>query len=123
MAIKYYYKPSTKQTFAELRGCEFDAINKIAKMFGNTCWRITSERYAMKNTYRVSVKHADGDKHDESVARRYAKEKLMKKYNRDLDRAMDNFRADLIEINSKAFKTPTNLIEEACNLIREGLTN
>ena len=111
MAIKYYYQPSTKKTFAELRDCEFDAINKIEKMFNGVDWCMTSEKYMLKSKYRVSVKLADGDVHNEEVARRYAREKLLKIYRRDFDRAMDDFRADLIEINSKAFSTPANLEE------------
>jgi len=104
--IKYYYKPSTKQTFAVLNGCKFDSINKISKFMSGFNWCMCTDKYMMNDTYRVSVRLAKGDEHNEEVARKYAKEKLMKKYYKDFDRKIDMFRSDLIEINSRVFETP-----------------
>ena len=106
MAIKYYYQPSTEKTFAELRGCRFDAINKIEKMMGNFDWCLCSNKYLMDDTYRASVKRSTEDEHNEVEAQKYAKEKLMRKYYRDFDRIMDRFKCDVIELNSKLFETP-----------------
>lgn len=105
MAIKYYYQPSTQKTFAELRDCELDAINKIGKFMHGFDWCMYTKRYMMNNIYRVSVKLAHGDKHDEAKAREYAKKKLMAKYYRDFDRCIDRFKADLIELNDRVFDT------------------
>jgi hypothetical protein len=107
--IKYYYQPSTEKTFAELRGCRFDAINKIEKLMGNFDWCICSNKYLMDDTYRVSVKRSAEDVHDPEKAKAYAKEKLMKKYYRDFDRILDQFKCDVIELNSKLFETPEEL--------------
>ena len=106
MAIKYYYQPFTQKTYAELRGCRFDAINKISKFMSGFDWCMCTNKYMMRDTYRVSVKLADGDEHNEKVARTYAKEKLMQRYYRDFDRCIEMFRADLIELNGRVFETP-----------------
>ena len=105
MAIKYYYKPSTQQTFAELRDCQFDAINKISKFMHGFDWCMCSDKYMMHSIYRVAVKLAHDDEHNEAKAREYAKEKLMKKYYRDFDRCIDRFKADLIKLNDRVFET------------------
>lgn len=107
--IKYYYKPSTRQTFAVLNGCQFDAINKIEKFMRGFDWRMCTNKYMMRDTYRVSVKCSADDEFDEAKGKAYAKEKLMKKYYRDFDRCVDQFRSDLIELNSRVFETPEAL--------------
>lgn len=109
--IKYYYKPSTKQTFAVLNGCQFDAINKISKFMHGFDWYMSSEKYMMRDTYRVSVKCSDDDVFDEEKGRKYAKAKLMKRYYKDFDACVDRFRSDLIELNSRVFETPAELEE------------
>lgn len=109
MAIKYYYKPSTQQTYAELRDCQFDAINKISKFMHGFDWCMCTDRYMMNSIYRVSVKRSNCDEHNEIKAREYAKKKLMDKYYKDFDRCVDRFKTDLIELNSRVFNTPENL--------------
>ena len=107
--IKYYYKPSTQQTFAVLNGCQFDAIHKIEKFMNGFDWCMCTNKYMMKDTYRVSVKCFADDEFDEVKGRAYAKEKLMKRSYRDFDRCVDRFRSDLIELNSRVFETPVEL--------------
>ena len=109
--IKYYYKPSTRQTYAVLNYCRFDAVNKIAKLMGNLDWCMCSDRYTMKDTYRVSVKCSDDDVFSEEEGRKQAKAKLMKRYYKDFDACINRFRSDLIELNSRVFETPV-VIEE-----------
>lgn len=109
--IKYYYKPSTKQTFAVLNDCQFDAVNKISKFMHGFDWCMCTDKYMMDDTYRVSVRCAEDDVFDEEKGRKYAKAKLMKKYYRDFDRKIDMFRSDLIELNSRVFETPAELEE------------
>lgn len=107
--IKYYYKPSTRQTFAVLNGCQFDAVNKISKFMNGFNWCMCTDKYMMNDTYRVSVKCSADDEFDEAKGRAYAKAKLMKRYYRDFDRCVDRFKSDLIEINSRVFETPVEL--------------
>jgi hypothetical protein len=107
--IKYYYQPSTQKTFAELRGCRFDAINKIEKLMNGFDWCVCSDKYLMNDTYRVSVKRCADDAHDPEKAKAYAKEKLMKRYYRDFDRILDRFKCDMIELNSRIFETPEEI--------------
>ena len=109
MAIKYYYQPSTKKTFAELRNCRYDAINKIEKFMHDFKWFMCSKKYEMKDTYRVSVKLCDGDVFDEEKGKAYAKAKLMERYYRDFDRCVEQFKSDVIELNSRIFETPKEL--------------
>ena len=109
--IKYYYKPSTRQTFAVLNGCRFDAVNKIGKLMGNLEWCMCSNKYMMNDTYRVSVKCSDEDVFSEEEGRKQAKAKLMKKYYKDFDRCVDRFKTDLIELNGRVFETPAELEE------------
>ena len=107
--IRYYYQPSTEKTFAELRGCRYDAINKIEKLMNGFDWGICSKKYLMNDTYRVSVKRFGDDAHDMKVAESYAKEKLMEKYYRDFDRILNQFKCDVIELNSRLFETPEEI--------------
>ena len=72
-------------------------------MVGNTSWCVIDNRYMMKNTYRVSVKLADGEEHDENIARRHAKEKLMKRYYKSLDSKISLFKDHLDMINKNVF--------------------
>ena len=109
--IKYYYKPSTRQTYAVLNNCRFDAINKISKLMGNLEWCMCSNKYMMNDTYRVSVRCSADDVFSEEEGRKQAKAKLMKKYYKDFDRCVDCFRSDLIELNSRVFETPAGLEE------------
>ena len=109
MAIQYYYKPSTRQTFAVLNNCRFDAVNKIDKLMSGFDWCMCTDKYLMKDTYRVSVKCCEDDEFDEAKGRAYAKAKLMKQYYKDFDRRIDMFRSDLIELNSRVFETPVEL--------------
>lgn len=104
--VKYYYKPSTRQTFAVLNGCSFDAVNKIDKMIGGMAEVRPTTDYLMKDTYRVSVTCSDDDVFDAEKGKAYAKAKLMKKYYRDFDRKIDLFRSRLIELNGRVFETP-----------------
>ena len=109
--IKYYYKPSTRQTYAVLNGCRFDAVNKISKMMGNLEWCMCSNKYMMNDTYRVSVKCSDEDVFSEEEGRKQAKAKLMKKYYKDFDRCVDRFKTGLIELTGRVFVTPAELEE------------
>ena len=104
--IKYYYKPSTQQTFAVLNGCQFDAVNKISKYMAGFDWCMCTDSYMMNDTYLVSVRCSKDDEFDEAKGRAYAKEKLMKKYYKDFDRCVDKFKSDLIVLNSRVFETP-----------------
>ena len=104
--IRYYYQPSTQKTYAELRNCRFDAINKIDKFMNGFDWCLSSKKYLMNDTYRVSVKLREGDVHDPVLARKYAKEKLMKRYYRDFDRCVSSFKSDILVLNGRIFETP-----------------
>lgn len=106
--IKYYYKPSTRQTFAVLNGCQFDAINKIGKFMNGFDWGMCSKKYLMRDTYRVSVKCSADDVFDAEKGKAYAKEKLMKRYYKDFDRCIDQFKNDVIELNGRIFGIPVD---------------
>ena len=107
--VKYYYKPSTKQTYAVLNGCAFDAVNKIYKMIGNMTEVCPNTDYLMQDTYRVSVKCSEDDEFDAEKGKAYAKAKLMKKYYKDFDSKIDLFRSRLIELNGRVFETPEKM--------------
>lgn len=110
--IKYYYKPSTRETFAVLNGCQCDAINKITKMVGDVREVCLTTDYLMKDTYRVSVKCSEDDEFDMEKGKAYAKAKLMKKYYKDFDSKIDLFRSRLIKLNGKIFETPEELLDK-----------
>ena len=109
MAIKYYTNPDKKQVHAVLKGCEFDAINKIDKFMCNNNWCLTSNNYLMPNEFRAVAKCHPDDNFDETRGKDIAKERLMKKYYKAFDARIDKFRTDLIEINSKVFTNPENI--------------
>ena len=86
--IKYYYKPSTKQTFAVLRGCQLDAVNKISKMTGNIREVCLTTDYLMKDTYRVSVKCSDSDEFDVEKGKEVARNRVLMSYYKDMEFCM-----------------------------------
>ena len=111
MAIQYYSNPNTKETFAVLRGTEFDAINKIDKFLNEFDCYMIRKKYMMPKQFKVKVKLAKGDVYDEEKGKMLAKEKLMKKYYSAFDKRIDMFRADLIALNSRVFETPVEILE------------
>ena len=103
MAIKYYYKPSTKETFAVLEGCKMDVVNKIEKYMSAFGCILCNKKYLMPESFRAKVKLAAGDVDNPVEARAFAKQKVMAKYYKALDKRMAMFEADLAELNGKVF--------------------
>ena len=93
--IKYYVVPEDKKIIAVLQNCEWDALNKIEKMWGNFDCMMSSRKYMMKNQYRVVVKCHEDDTFDVEIGKKIAKDKLMKRYYKDFDARIQMFRNDL----------------------------
>jgi predicted AlkP superfamily phosphohydrolase/phosphomutase len=112
MAIKYYTNPEKQETYAVLSNCQWDAINRINKYMGDDWIFLNATKYMMPRTFKAKVRCSAEDTYDESVGRKMAKEKVMKKYYKCFDRKLDIFREDLINLNSKVFETPIELMVE-----------
>lgn len=101
MAVKYYKVPEQKKTVAVLSGCQFDAINKIAKLTGESDYCVYSDKYVMPDTFRVETRCHGDDVFDEETGRKIAKAKLMKKYYKCFDRKMKMFKESHDRLNKK----------------------
>ena len=104
MAIKYVVIPEKKQTIGILRNTEYDAINRIEKMSGNTICISNMNKYLMPHTFKATVTCHDGDEYNEEEGKRQAKKKLLQNYYRSVDRRIDKFREELLILNGKFFE-------------------
>ena len=111
MSIKYYTNPSKNQTIAVLDNTRFDFVNKAEKLMSGTNLCVCHSKYLMPNTYKASVYCSADDVYDEKVGREMAKKKVLDKYYRDFDRRMDMLRSEVIDLNSKIFETPVELLD------------
>lgn len=102
MAIRYYSIPHQKKTVAILENTAMDCVNKINKKVNNFCW--CTDKYVMPNRFRVTVTCSAEDVYDEEVGRKMAKEKLLKRYYKHLDKRYNMFIKDLVELNNKVFE-------------------
>ena len=100
MAIKYYSAPG-KKTVAVLSGCQYDAINKITKLTGESDMCLFGGKYMMPDTFRVETRCHDGDVFDEAIGKKVAKAKLMKKYYKCFDRKMAMFKESMDRLNTR----------------------
>lgn len=105
MNIKYYSNPEKQETIAVLHGTEFSCINKIDKILANHGMFVNSNKYIMPTKFRAKVKCHPDDVFSEVEGCKQAKRKLLKAYYKALDKRMDVFRAELIQVNSKIFET------------------
>lgn len=109
MAIKYYSAPGQK-TVAVLDGTQYDAINKIAKLTGESDLCLFGSKYMMPDTFRVVTRCHYGDVFDAETGKKIAKAKLMKKYYKCFDRKMAMFKASMDRLNNRVddfFKNKT----------------
>lgn len=105
--IKYAVVPEKKIVYAILSNTRHDALRKIDKMMGdNPVCCVYHKKYMMPNTFRAKATCDDRDEWNEEIGKEVAKAKVLKNYYRSLDKRIDMFRADLIDINSRVFETP-----------------
>ena len=104
--IKYFVVPEKRIVYAVLTGTRYDGLRKISKMIGNdSSFCAYHEKYLMPNTFKSTAVCDERDEWDEETGKKVAKNKLLSNYYRSLDKRIDMFRADLIEVNSRVFET------------------
>lgn len=93
-----YYEYTTSQgkiaTKAVLDGTEYDALKQIGKVISNHKFGLTDEfliELLMPRQFTATVVCSDEDMPDPVVARRNAKEKVMRKYYKCFDKKIDMF--------------------------------
>jgi hypothetical protein len=109
MAIKFYDIPDRGMTVGVLSNTSMDALNKIAKITGDTTFCAYDLKYMMPDNFRAVAKVHGDDVYNQDTGRQIVKEKLMKKYYKSFDKKMDQFREDLLVLNGKVFETPEEL--------------
>lgn len=108
MAIKYVIIPEKKQTIGILSNTEFDAVNRIEKLMGDSVHLYDLRKYMMPHTFKAIVTCHPGDEYNEEEGKRRAKKKLMANYYKSVDKRIDKFREELLVINGKFFENPEN---------------
>ena len=104
--IKYFVIPEKRTVHAVLTGTKFDGLRKINKMVGNdSSFCAYHKKYLMPNTFRSKAVCDERDEWNEETGKKIAKGKLLNSYYRSLDKRVDMFRADLIEVNGRVFET------------------
>lgn len=104
MAIKYVVIHEKKQTIGILRNCEFDAVNRIEKLMGDSFHLCDIRKYMMPHTFKATVTCYPGDEYDEEEGKRRVKQKLMTNYYKSVDKRIDKFREELLVLNGKFFE-------------------
>lgn len=112
MNIKYYSNPSKQETIAVMHGTEFSCINKLDKILDCHGMFVSANKYLMPTKFRVKVKCHPDDVYSEEEGRKQAKRKLLNAYHKALDKRLDMFRTELIQVNSKIFETDEKNISE-----------
>lgn len=104
--IKYFVVPEKRTVYAVLTNTRHDALRKINKMVGyDSSFCAYHQKYLMPNTFRSKAVCDERDVWDTEVGKKVAKDKLLNSYYRSLDKRIDMFRADLIEVNGRVFET------------------
>lgn len=102
MAIKYVVLPEKRQVVAILKNTKYDAYNKAIKI----CKELSQgqskiylcpdpEKLMMPNSFKVRVTCDENDIFDENIGKEKAKERLMAKYYKSLDKRIDDCIADI----------------------------
>lgn len=95
MAIKYYTVPEKKMTVAIIRDIENDVVDKLKKEARHFPFTIDEKRYLMPKKIRVTVVCDEEDTYNEEAGQKFAKEKLIKSYNRAFNKRVELFEKDL----------------------------
>lgn len=103
MAIKYFHVDQQYKTIGVLDGCRYDCVNKIRCMLEGTNIKVDEKKYLMNDTIRAVVVACDEDKNSYSRenGKICCKKKLMKKYYKQFDTAMDRFKNDMEKVMKK----------------------
>lgn len=100
MAIKYFVDKKNKKTVAVLEGCRWDSINRINKMLrrgvNDELYVGWDSPYLMPNTFRAVVVCSEQDEYDVEEGKRQAKNKLMRNYNKSMDKRIAQYRNYLL---------------------------
>ena len=100
MAIKYFVDKENKKTVAVLGGCRWDSINRINKMLrrgvDDELYVGHDSSYLMPNTFRAVVMCSEQDEYDVEEGKRQAKNKLMRNYNKSMDKRIAQYRNYLL---------------------------
>lgn len=104
--IRYFVNEEKKQVIGLLEGTRWDAINKINKMMRDTdfCF-CPGEKFMMPDKFRTVVQCDPRDKFDPEVGKRWAKERILQRYYKALDKRIDKFYDAALVFNGKVFKT------------------
>lgn len=112
--IKYVVLPEKNTVYGIMSNTRYDAMHKINKMLNSnvTGFGVCDDKYLMPNMFKARVVCHPNDQFDEEKGRELAKQKVLRNYYHSLDKRMDAFKSALIEINSKAFETDLDLLND-----------
>lgn len=105
--IKYFINEKKRQVIGVLTDCEWDAVNKIDKMIGDTefCF-CHSYKYMMPSEFRAVVQCDERDEFNPEVGKKIAKKRILDRYYTALDKRVNKFFDAALIFNGKVFKTP-----------------
>lgn len=96
--------PEQRKVVAQIKGCRYDALNKITKIIGDTDITIgNTSKYLMPDRFSVHVICHPEDQYDFNVGRELARKKLMSRYYASLDKRLKRFERSLADC-TQAFK-------------------
>jgi hypothetical protein len=103
--IKYIVIPEKRAVVAVLKGTEMDAVYKIHKVMCDTpFWPTDYEKYLMPNEFKSVVYCDERDEFDIDKGKQLARERLMSRYYKSLDKRVDWFVLDVQKLVARTIK-------------------
>ena len=100
--IKYSIIEEQGKVIARIDGCKEDVLKVIEKQFGKSLLIVNPDDFSLRDSYRgVAMCHPE-DEFSVEEGKRVAREKMLKKYNRDFNRHIMFFSDSLRELSEKA---------------------
>ena len=109
--IEYFIDKKNQTVTAVLDDCEYDAINRIEKMFHEIPFSVAcdsigysnSDRYLMAYRYSATVKVYAPDVFNEETGKKEARNKLIKNYRKGFNKRVERFIMDFQEFSKELF--------------------
>jgi hypothetical protein len=111
MAIKYIVLEDQRKVYGVMENTRYDAVNKINRIVGscNSVFTVHNKKYEMPNTFKACCVCDEADTFSVEEGKNKVKKKILDRYYKSFDKRIAMFRSDLIQLNSKAFETPSEI--------------
>lgn len=103
MDIRYVHLDDQRKVVAVMHGCAKDFIKKIHRILDRTNISFDESKYLINDTFRGVAVCLDEDEYSREEGEKIAKAKLLDKYHKMYDAAMDRFKNELQKVQENIF--------------------